>query len=260
MPPQPLILFSDEAPTDERRLEIDALPGYFTLHFQPEFDLDDRAVTGCEALLRWVHPEYGVLRPSAALEDSRWTEALVQAEDWATSAVAEELAAWREAGIDLQVALNVSSRQLEDEDLAATIARALDRSGARPDQLRVDVPIGAFTTQRLVVVDTVRRLADLGVAIVADGVTGDPRAPLADMPVSILKINVHVGGRLDLKRLHPGVTASLRLAKELGAVSVAKAVRSYDLRALRQVGFDRAFGDALSPALAAADLRDLLAR
>ncbi|MFN8017783.1 MAG: EAL domain-containing protein [Acidimicrobiales bacterium] len=225
MPPQPQILFTDEPADAQRSLEVDALPGYFTLHFQPELDLESRAVVACEALLRWVHPEYGVLRPGAALEQSGWSDALVEAEDWATTAVAEELAGWQAAGLDLQVALNVSARQLENAELATTIGRALERSGARPEQLRVDIPIGAFTTQRLVVVDTVRRLADLGVAVVADGVTGDPRSPLAGLPVSVLKINIHVGGRLDLTRLHPAVAGSLRLAKELGATSVAKAVR-----------------------------------
>lgn len=255
----PDLLIDPVDSTGERALVIDGLPGAFVLHFQPEYDLRSKQITGCEALLRWSHPEYGLLRPGASLHHTKWSDALGEAEDWATAAVIDEVASWGSDGVNLQAALNLSARQLEDPGLPRSIAQALAASGADPRQLRVDVPVGAFTTKRLVVIETVRELDDSGVTIVADGVTGDPRAPLAGMPVGIVKINIHVGRRRNRDRLHPLVSSSIELAKDLGAISVAKAVRhTGDLDVLRLAGFDRAFGDVLSPALPASDLLDLL--
>lgn len=248
------------AGADGLGLEVDGLPGHFEVHYQPEFDLATRTVTGCEGLLRWIHPEYGLLRPGAALHRSRWSSALARAEDWAITAVVRQSAAWRADGHDIQVALNVSRRQLDDEHLARTIDAAILLSGAEHTDLRVDVPVGSFTTQRPAVRETTRALADLGITIVADDVVGDQRIQLAGFPVGILKVDLHTNQRRRLRDLHPRVAASVKMAQDLGAVSVAKAVRRVaELSTLEAAGFDRAFGDMLSPALLADDLLDLVA-
>lgn len=234
---------------DGTSLMLDGLPGFFTLHYQPEFDLATQRVIGCESLLRWWHPDFGMLRPGASLHRTRWDSGLHGVEEWAIVAACRQAARWREQGRPIQVALNVSRRLLADPRFAHLFEAALLDADVDPHDLAVDVPLAAFTKHRLDALPNVAILADHGATIVCDGVTGDVRRALEQTPATVLKIELHTAGRRQ-PGLHPSVAVGLQVARDLGATAVAKAVeRDADLDELRALGFERAFGHVFGPAV-----------
>jgi EAL domain-containing protein (putative c-di-GMP-specific phosphodiesterase class I) len=245
---------------DDGALVIDGLPGFFTLHYQPEFDLHRHRVAGCESLLRWWHPDFGMLRPGLSLHRTRWSPWVVRAEEWAVTAACRQAAVWRADGRPMPVALNVSRRLLVDPAFPHLVEAAIRESEADPADLAIDVPLSAFTKHRLDALPNLRTLHDLGATIVADGVAGNVGLVLEGTPVDVLKISLHRAGRRR-EGLHPSVGQALAVARELDAEAVGKAVeRSGELEDLRTLGFDRAFGHVFSPALEPAELIALVER
>lgn len=239
---------------DGSSLMLDGLPGFFTLHYQPEFTLADHRVVGCESLLRWWHPDFGMLRPGASLHRTRFDTGLAGAEEWAVVAACRQAAAWREQGHPVQVALNVSRRLLVEPRFPHLFDAAVTDSGVDPADLALDVPLAAFTKHRIDALPNIAVLADSGVTIVCDGVTGDVRLALEHTPARVLKVELHSAGRRT-PGLHPSVAVGLKVARDLGAVAVAKAVETdADLDELRAMGFERAFGHVFGPAVDADEL------
>jgi EAL domain-containing protein (putative c-di-GMP-specific phosphodiesterase class I) len=240
----------DGATEDGDTLILDGLPGSFGLHYQPEVDLDTDEVTGCEALLRWWHPDFGVLRPGASLHGSRWSHHLAGLDRWAVHVACRQIASWSEAGRPMRVALNLSPRSLRDPAFRRTVGEALVASGAAPTLLGIDVPLASFRMHPVATSQTAATLANFGIAIVADGVTLEiDREMLAECAVSVVKVPLAngFGGR---GALHRKLPAAVDQAHGLGAVAVAKRVETPEqLAKVRAMGFDRAFGHVFGPAM-----------
>lgn len=237
------------------------LPGSFCLFYQPALDLYDGSIRTCEALLRWLHPDHGVLRPGAALGGSRWSEDLPVIADWAIREVCRQSEAWHEEGHDVQVAVNVSHAQLLRADLLVTLDTALADTGLDPEDLAVDVPFASLSGDPTGFGPIVAALATRGVTVVADGVGGGVSlASVVDLGTSVWKLDLPVeDGRGDL--LHPSVHAALATAQACGLTTVAKAVEFRpQLDQLRSLGFDRAFGRAVSPPVTPESMREILRR
>jgi EAL domain-containing protein (putative c-di-GMP-specific phosphodiesterase class I) len=247
------------ATDDGDGLRLDGLPGVFGLHYQPEMDLDTDEVTGCEALLRWWHPDFGVLQPGASLHRSRWSGHLDGLDRWAVHAVCRQIAEWSETGHPLRVALNVTARSLMDPAFRQTVGEALGVSGADPALLGIDVPLVSFTWHSVSTTQTAAALANHGVTIIADGVSDEvPAETLTECGVSVVKIKLATA-RSRHGGMHPSVAAGLDLAHGLGAIAVAKAVQTTEqLDAVREMGFDRAFGHIFGGAMDASAMTELI--
>ena len=239
---------------------IEGLPGWFTLHYQPELDLDTRSLVACEALLRWWHPDFGLLHPGASLHRTKWDDTLAAVERWALLAALRQAQAWQHDGHRLPIALNVSRRQLGDTGFMGRLTAALEETGTAPDLLAVDIPLIAFTKAPVATRRVTIALRNLGITVIADGVSGDRyRTSLEGAALTALKVPVYAAGRRR-PGLHPSVAAARALAVELGAEAVAKAVESEaDLVAVRKLGFTRGFGHVFSPALTAERMSAALA-
>ncbi|MCU1356430.1 MAG: hypothetical protein JWM89_1848 [Acidimicrobiales bacterium] len=244
---------------DLQTLVMDGLPGYFCLHYQPEFDLETDELTGCEALVRWWHPDFGMLQPGASLHDTKWAARLEGLEEWTFRAAFAQSAAWDAEGRSIKVAVNVSRGRLAAPGFLDQLHEIIEATGANPEHLGVDVPLSAFTREPVTTADNAVALADLGIAVIADGVLGDTAGPaLARTPVSVLKIPLNTARRQRLG-FHPLVASALALAHGLEIIGVAKAAETTeDVQVLQAMGFDRAFGIAFSPAVSAHRLDQLL--
>lgn len=254
--------FTAHPPPDSEAFDVEGLPGRFCLYYQPEFDLADGTVPSCEALLRWWHPDFGILSPGPSLARTKWAERLAGVEAWSVFAVCRQIAAWEDQGRPVQVALNVSRHHLRDPQFLARVRQALDTSGIDPKQLAIDLPLSALVKDPVNVRHVALDLADLGVTLIVDGVSGDaPPAAFEGLPISVLKIVVGNVGHPSAIGRHRSADDAIALAEAIGAISVAKSVETAaDLQALLEMGFDRAFGHVFSPALAPTALVPLLDR
>jgi diguanylate cyclase (GGDEF)-like protein len=165
--------------------------GEFQLAYQPTFALSDMTPTGVEALIRWHHPKRGVLQPETfipLLEDSGFINDVGR---WVLREACHQGAAWRRSGYPIDMAVNVSARQLDTDALVEDIEGALADSGLEPDALTVEI---TETTIMRDVTETARRLEAikrLGVRIAIDdfGTGYSSLAHLQQFPVDALKID-----------------------------------------------------------------------
>jgi EAL domain-containing protein (putative c-di-GMP-specific phosphodiesterase class I) len=163
----------------------------FQLVYQPTFDLSDMTPTGVEALIRWHHPERGLVQPEAFIPLLEETGLINEIGAWVLHEACGQAAAWREAGHMINIAVNVSGRQLDDDDVVGEIERALQISGLSPQALTIEI---TETTLMRNVEDTATRLAAikaLGVRVAVDdfGTGYSSLAHLQRFPVDALKID-----------------------------------------------------------------------
>ncbi|MFI4977822.1 MAG: putative bifunctional diguanylate cyclase/phosphodiesterase [Solirubrobacterales bacterium] len=163
----------------------------FFLAYQPTIDLKDMSPTGVEALIRWKHPERGVVQPNDFIPLLEETGMIVEVGKWVLEEACSQGAAWRQAGYEIGMAVNVSGRQLDTDQLITDIEDALSHSGLDPAALTIEI---TETTLMRNVKDTARRLTQikaLGVRIAIDdfGTGYSSLAHLQRFPVDALKID-----------------------------------------------------------------------
>jgi len=163
----------------------------FFLAYQPTLDLNDMSPTGLEALIRWEHPSRGVIQPDDFIPLLEGTGLITEVGAWVLEQACAQGAAWREAGHSIQMAVNVSARQLDTDQITSDIEDALSHSGLDPEALTIEV---TETTLMQNVEQTARRLTaikELGVQIAIDdfGTGYSSLAHLQRFPVDALKID-----------------------------------------------------------------------
>jgi diguanylate cyclase (GGDEF)-like protein len=180
---------------DRMELEMDLREALekdeFFLAYQPTIALSDMNPTGVEALIRWEHPVRGVVQPDDFIPLLEETGLIVEVGKWVLEEACKQGAAWRAAGYPIGMAVNVSGRQLDTDQLIVDIERALAESGLDPAALTVEI---TETTLMRNVEETARRLAQvkaLGVRIAIDdfGTGYSSLAHLQRFPVDALKID-----------------------------------------------------------------------
>jgi EAL domain-containing protein (putative c-di-GMP-specific phosphodiesterase class I) len=237
---------------------IVGLPGHFCLHYQPQMDLHSGAILRCEALLRWWHPEFGLLSPHASLMGTRWSDDVSGLEGWAVREVIRQGALWDQQVLPVQTALNVSVPFLLRPGFAESLQDELEASGLNPYLLAIDIPVQALATSTVAVEQVAHRLDDAGIGIIADGVVGSMDADrLSVFGAEAWKIDLgkRAAGR---PGLHRSVGAAVERAHEAGVRAVAKAIEDDEqLAEARDLRFDEVFGNIISPPLSGRSARDL---
>jgi diguanylate cyclase (GGDEF)-like protein len=179
---------------DRARLESDlrsAVPeSQLRVHYQPIVDLRSGAITSLEALVRWQHPERGLLLPRAFVPMAEETDAIFDVGAWVLNAACEQLREWQRSHPALSVSVNLSGRQLQDPRMVAEVHFALARTGVDPSSLTLEV------TETVLVADptaeaVLLRLKALGVRLAIDdfGTGYSSISYLRRFPVDILKID-----------------------------------------------------------------------
>jgi len=165
--------------------------GELVLHYQPKLALDDHRPDGVEALVRWQHPELGLLAPAAFIPVAEQSNLIKAVTDWVLESVIAQCASWRASGLDLRVSVNLSSRSLLDRTLSAQVHALLARHDVPSSMLQVEVTetriVADFTRARRVL----QELQVLGVRIAIDdfGTGYSSLAQLQQLPADEIKID-----------------------------------------------------------------------
>ncbi|MEO6880671.1 MAG: EAL domain-containing protein [Mycobacteriaceae bacterium] len=232
------------------------------MHYQPVLDLDGLRVVGVEALLRWEHPDRGLLHPADFVELAEQAGAMVPVGRWVLRHVGAQLAYWRATlpgASELWVAVNVSARQLADPDLCADLSRFLDEVGLPPSALRLETTESVVMAQGHATVDTLLALRELGVRVSIDdfGTGYSCLAALKQLPVDTLKVDRSFISGLDAAGSddRPIVAAVVGLAAALALEVVAEGVETHEqLAELRRLGVRTGQGELWARAMPAPDL------
>jgi predicted signal transduction protein with EAL and GGDEF domain len=186
------------------------------LHYQPVVDLAARRCVGAEALLRWRHPERGLVSPGEFMPVLEQSGMMDEVGLWVLNAACREARAWEAAGLsDLKVAVNISAVQFQNPGLNTVILRTLERHGLAPVSLELELT----ETAAMADVDRTRRmfgeLRDLGVSVAIDdfGAGYSSLSSLQNLPFSKLKIDREFVSRVDERREGRAIcTALIELA------------------------------------------------
>ena len=139
------------------------------LHYQPVVSLGTRRITGCEALVRWNHPTRGLLPPGDFIPVAEETDLIVQIGDWVLRTACAQYLQWRQAGLDdLDLAVNLSARQLSHVNLSVGVARALEESDIQPSRLRLELTESMVMGDSEQTIRAVERLKAIGIGLSID--------------------------------------------------------------------------------------------
>jgi diguanylate cyclase (GGDEF)-like protein len=217
------------------------------VHYQPRVALEDTVqVTGFEALVRWEHPERGLLGPSEFLPLAEETGLVLGIGEFVIEQALGQLSRWRATNPELTISVNLSSRQLEDTSLVATLAGALRGRGTDPNALCIEITETALTDHPDLAARVLDALKTLGVRLAIDnyGTGLGSLANLKEMPFDMLKIDASfIGDLVDDPGQGPVVGAVVELAHALGLNVIAEGVETdAQLNQIRRLGCDGAQG------------------
>jgi len=236
-----------------RAMERDEL----VLHYQPKFDLRTGAVTSVEALLRWQHPQLGTVAPGQFIPQAEPTPVMADLTMHVVGLAAEQSARWEDAGIDVEIAVNLGAKILSDPSLPWKLAEALEPSGIAPRRLRLEVTETAADDARARELLVPLQRMGFGLSIDDFGTGHSSLSRLSRLPVDEVKLDRSFlqAGEAD-DRVIAGV---IRLAHELDMRVVAEGIeQAADLARLVEAGCDVGQGYRLARPMPVGDVTSRL--
>jgi diguanylate cyclase (GGDEF)-like protein len=234
----------------------------FILHYQPKASLRTGAVEGVEALVRWEHPERGIVPPNDFIPLAEQTGLIKPLTAWVLDAALGQCRRWRDEGIELSIAVNLSVRNLLDTHLPDSIGSLLQKWELPPSALQLEITEGTIVTDQVRALDVLGRLDGMGIGLAIDdfGTGYSSLAYLKDLPVRELKIDRTFVNNMNEDGSDAFIVRStIDLARNLGLQVVAEGVENEaTLDQLAALGCDLAQGYYLSRPLPAAELAEWL--
>ncbi|WP_411086816.1 putative bifunctional diguanylate cyclase/phosphodiesterase [Streptomyces sp. 061-3] len=245
--------------------------GEFTIEYQPLVGMADGVVRGVEALVRWNHPQFGMLSPNRFVAIAEEDGSIVQLGRWVLQSACRQARRWQldhPAEPPLFISVNVAVRQVWDSDLVTDVAEILAETGLAPGLLQLELTESAVMGSAGRPLEALQALSDMGVRIAIDdfGTGYSNLAYLSRLPVSVLKLDGSFvrGFRYD-DGAHPSpadetiVEAMVQLAHRLGLTVTAECVETAgQAERLRRIGCDTGQGWLYSRAVAPERIAELI--
>jgi diguanylate cyclase (GGDEF)-like protein len=244
--------------TLEHELREALANGQFELHYQPQLAIGKRlAVAGVEALVRWRHPSGRIIAPSDFILVAERIGLITALGEWVLREACRQQVAWREAGLNLSVAVNVSPAQMHDPSFPDTVRAVIAETGILPARLHLEIT-ESMAQDGAPIINCMNALRSIGVRIAIDdfGTGYSSLGVLRKMPVDYLKIDRAF--ILDLLESANGsvfLGTIVGLAHSLGMLTVAEGVeKGEQLNVIRGLGVDFVQGYLFSKPVLGADL------
>jgi diguanylate cyclase (GGDEF)-like protein/PAS domain S-box-containing protein len=235
----------------------------FAVHYQPIVSLVTGRVVGLEALVRWEHPEQGLVMPGSFVSAAEESGLIVSLGEWVLRTGCRELKRWQRAGLpELRLAVNFSARQFREDNLVHMVGQALAEVDLEPQHLEVEITESIAMESAEIVVGNLRLLRGMGVGIAIDdfGTGYSSLNYLKRYPVTALKIDRSFVTDLPNSAADAGIVrAIVELAHGTKLSVIAEGVETKDqFLQLQQHGCDEMQGNWVSPPLTAGGVDHLL--
>ena len=229
--------------------------GQIQLYYQPKADLRTGRIMGAEALARWDHPEFGIVGPSEFVPIAEQTGLITPLTSFVLDAAISQVRKWKDAGLELSIAVNLSARSFLDTQLAVEIPRLLAKWNVEAELLELEITESMLMTDPARAEATLTRLSRIGLTLSVDdfGTGYSSLANLKRLPVDVIKIDKSFVMEMAVDASDAAIVRStIDLAHNLGLRVVAEGVESEDAwRHLETLGCDFAQGYYLSRPLPA---------
>jgi predicted signal transduction protein with EAL and GGDEF domain len=253
-----------EALEIEQELQRALEQGELRLFFQPTVDLSTGAVAAAEALVRWQHPDHGLLAPDGFLRVAEESGLIVPLGAWVVQEACRRLAAWRAwpESAALRLSVNLGARELTHPDAVATVLGAVRSSGLDPEALTIEVTESTAMADRDTGFRALRDLSGEGVHVAIDdfGTGYSSLDQLRRMPVDVVKVDrSFVQGMSHDSTARELVAAVVGIGRALNLLVVAEGIETDEqAAALRELGCTHGQGYLYAPPLPPEELRALL--
>lgn len=247
----------------EKDLSLALSNNEFVLYYQPQLNLHSNRIDKVEALIRWQHPRRGLLAPGEFIPLAEESGRITDIGRWVVTAACNQLSEWRGTPYqNLQIAVNLSGRELDNPDLLDFIQLALATTGVAPQQLEIELTEEIFVSNIHHNLNQLKRLRQLGVRLAIDdfGVGYSSLSYLKNFPIDLLKIDRSFITQVTERQDDATITSAIiNLAHNLGIQVVAEGVENTcQLSFLRQRGCDVAQGYLISHPIPADQLEHWL--
>jgi len=222
------------------------------VHYQPKMNLKSNQIFGVEALVRWQHPELGLIMPDRFIPMAEQTGAVRPLTLWMLERALQQCLEWRRQGVNLIAAVNLSPRNLQDTELPERVRSLLDLQGAPPEMLELEITESVIMSDPLRALQVLTRLNKMGLRLAVDdfGTGYSSFSYLRKLPVHEIKIDKSFIDDMAQHHDEVIVQSTIELAHNLGLTVVAEGVQDKEtLDRLRELGCDAAQGEYLSAPL-----------
>ncbi len=217
-----------------------------TLDYQPMVDISTGKICCAEALVRWNHPQYGLVSPDEFIPSAEQTGVIRPLTLWVIDRALAQVATWAVAGIELSISINLSVRSLQDRRLPGQVQKLVERHHANPSRVILEITESAIMSDPLTARRVMRRLSNMGFQLSIDdfGTGYSSLAYLKQLPVDEIKIDKSFVTQMDRDENDAVIVrATIDLAHNLGLKVVAEGVESTDVwDLLEMLGCDTAQG------------------
>ncbi len=233
------------------------------LHYQPLITTQSGAIDAVEALLRWRHPQRGLLPPGNFIAQAEHSELIKPMTLWVIDAALAQCMAWRRTGLELKVAVNISARNLQDSELLEQVLALCQRHGTTPDCLTLEITESAIITDPVRARDTLTTLTRAGITVAIDdfGTGYTSLGYLKNLSARYLKIDRSFVTEMTHDENDAVIVRSIiDLAHNLGMAVIAEGVENRDVHDILEIlGCDQLQGYYYAKPMPAAALTDWLA-
>lgn len=200
------------------------------VYYQPKVNIDTEQITGMEALVRWQHPEQGLVSPDRFIPLAEETGLIVSVGEWVLRTACKQNKAWQEAGLPpMRVAVNISARQIQHRDLVEMVAGILQETGLEPHWLELEITESAIMEDIDSIIKVLDALQVMGITITIDdfGTGYSSLSYLKRFPINALKIDKSFVDGLPVTQNDAAIaSAIIAMAQNLGLEVIAEGVET----------------------------------
>ena len=247
----------------ERELRNGLIQGEFEVFYQPQVCLENGAITGVEALVRWRHGRRGMIDPGEFLPLAEETGLVLQIDEFVQQQAFHDVAAWHRAGLgDISLSVNLTAQQMEQDSFVDRFLGSLSASGLEPERVKLEITENTLMQDMEVIIPKLKAIRQVGVCIAIDdfGTGYSSLSYLHQFPINTLKIDRTFVGDIRSDRGDASIIdAIVAMARGLHLELVAEGVENRtQLDYLREQGCEEVQGYIFSPAVPSLDMAKLL--
>jgi signal peptidase I len=232
--------------------------GEFEVHYQPVVSLVDGRITAVEALLRWRHPQRGLLSAGKFIQFAEMTGRINKLDEWVLQVACAQLKEWRDTGYDLKLAVNLSNYFLEHES-AERLQRILENTDTKPSWLQIEIPETKMTRSNPMILLELQKIRELGVNITIDDFVGDVGlSSISQIQINSVKIDRLLVKKMGNPQEAVAMQRMITVATTLGMNVVGKGVETDEEKVFLANTGSQAQGFLLGRPVPAHEIAELL--